>query len=343
MSITQDLYSKALEAEKEYLKLVNLRNNTNFSTLREALENYFYNPKLGQGMNFAYKKGMSRDNAIKQLQKFEKKVGYSLNLYMNDNFNAFIAKEISQIQSMKNKKQEKLRVAGFFDEAMFTKMIKEVFPFQDDVITDENKSYTFSSRLDYSSKRGGDFSLTINAVGDKNGIFDASDIKKEGKINFENKLNLSNFHITDGQITKNDDFEKIIKDLPQLTKETHNVYTGNLDYDFSNMDNYEDNIMYNYYEYYIKKDTFSKIIANYILYKKISSTLPIFVSPQSKGIDFKLSSELIKEVNEGNFTLEDDLKPGDISIAFTEEKDFEKKLIESAILKVGQYSLWYGK
>ena len=94
----------------------------------------------------------------------------------------------------------------------------------------------------------------------------------------------------------------------------------------------------------IRKDDFNQILANYIMYKKLSTSIPVFVSPDSTGINFKLCSEVIREVGNGNFKLDTGIEEGEKFQAIgTNAREIKTELIDKAIKKVGKYSLWYGR
>jgi hypothetical protein len=98
------------------------------------------------------------------------------------------------------------------------------------------------------------------------------------------------------------------------------------------------------YVSYIRKDDFNQILANYIMYKKLSTSIPIFVSPDSNGINFKLCSELIYEVGHGNFQLTTEIQSGEkFEAVGANTREIKTKLIDQAVKKVGNYSLWYGR
>lgn len=349
MHIDEELYYMALAKEDEYLDLINLRHpDKHYGTLKEALTDYFNMPNR---KNYDYKEGIDKDAAIAMVRSVEKN-NSSLNAFLNNQLSKFISKEIGQIQGVKTTEDNyEKRIAGYLDEVNAVDLLKHAFPWQDSITEVKTKNdktsfeeYTYTARLEYKGESSGDFKLKISAKGSQSSpasIYKPADINKSGELNFENKLKLDCFHIADGNIKLGDagisNLEKEYLDLMWEGDEKH--ITGNLDYDIPG--EFSGARDYNKYMTYIRLDTFNQVLANYIMYKKLSTTLPIFISPSPRGIKFKLCSEVVAEVGKGNFTLKSGLKKG--TFTTTNLKDFKKTLISQAIEQVGKYQLWYGK
>lgn len=347
MHLDEELYHLALAKEEEYLRLINLRNpDIHYNTLKDALNDYFDANRVGTPKDLSYKDGISKEAAIEMLKEIEKNSAV-LDAFMNSKISDFIGREIQQIKGVKEENSDQ-KVAGYLDEGVAVGLLKNAFPIQEyitEVKTKNNKTmfegYNYSSELQYKGESGGDFKIIISAIGTPKHFYKAADINEKGEINLENKLNLNSFHIADGTIKLGDsgvsDLEKEYLDLTWESDENH--ITGDLDYDILEEPSGARN--YNKYMTYIRLDTFNQVLANYIMYKKLSTTLPIFISPSSKGLDFKLCSEVIADVSRGHFNLKTGLNKGDTFI--TTSKNFKTILIDEAIQKVGKYQLWYGK
>lgn len=346
MHLDEELYYLALAKEKEYLDLINLRDSKHkFDSLEEALSYYFDKEKAGKPTTLEHKDGISKQAAIEILRKIENTP--NLDGFMGKQLSDFIKTEIGQVESKDNSDYKK--IAGFVDEAVAIPLLRNVF--YTDIVTidkvdEDNKfageSYKFNSTLKYEGRSSGDFKINIEVYGEESGIFKPANIDKYGAINLENKLNLDSFHIANGNVKLDDkgvsDLEKEYLDLMWESDKNH--ITGDLDYDI--LDDPSGLRNYNTYMSYIRLDMFNQVLANYIMYKKLSSTIPIFISPSANGLDFKLCSDVIAEVGHGNFDLKSGINKGDVFTTLN-DNNLKSSLINQALQKVGNYQLWYGK
>ncbi len=344
-----DLRKRAEDAEAEYLRLLNLKSaDKKYSSLNEALANYL---KSKNKLSLSHKSGIEQETAIAMIRELEKNNNTSMKYFMNKKFSNFIAREIGQIQSLDiNEKDVEKRTAGYLDEVFSAIRLEELLGFQTVSITREEdgkdifENYKIQTNLTYTGQgRAGDFTLHVKAEGEDSGIFKAADIKTEGNIHFENKLNLHKFHIDDGSIqTLGRDLDKlldiIIKTIDYSAPE---LALGDVDIDIIKSTNTNNAIIQ---KLIVSHDKIHQALAGYILERQIASKFPIFISAASDGLDFKLCSTIIDEfAHNQNIDINSGLKKGERFTVVETSQNTKKELAEKAIKKINTYNLWYGK
>ena len=329
MGTDRELYEIAIQKEQDYLDYINtFYSGYNFPTLSEALKTMFHT----KGINISHKDGLTKTQGYSILRAFEK--NGSIANVLKDGASSFIAKEVSQIKGLKDTGDAlKKKVAGYVDEVFLVSQLKQVF---DTMVRKDGKDIPFVPPIiEYQGSLSSDFTVVFKNIqftqeGRNGGFY--SEIKRY--INLENKLNLSHFHITTDTLKTGEiGINTILNDFFYIMKEKHPDLNIGID----------DYLMGKYVSY-IRKDDFNQILANYIMYKKLSTSIPVFVSPDSTGINFKLCSEVIREVGNGNFKLDTGIEEGEKFQAIgTNAREIKTELIDKAIKKVGKYSLWYGR
>ena len=348
MHYDEMLYNIALDKENKYLELLNYYNpNKKYSSLKEALNDLFKQRELKNKYVDKYARGILPEDAVKLALELKNKKDF-LNIAKEQAI-ALLNREIAQIKSIKiNEDSYKQKAAGYIDEIFTAKDLSKIFHNKSSSLNDKEIAIIDSS-LRYQGEQTGDFVVTLDISVQENE--DWLNLKEtshfNGDIFFENKLSLNKFNLVTGVLKTGD---SAVNDLEQEYVKIMQEKDSRLALQDSNYDILDDEYkgitdaeIYSRYYYKLNYDVFNQILANYLMLKKLETNIPIFVSSSSgKGLNFKLCSDVVREVGQGNFTLYSDLKRGDSFVAEDTGK-IKIDLVKQAIKKVNNYNLWYGR
>lgn len=327
MNYLELLEQEAEIAEDKYLETINSYYNTNYATLKEALNIILGNVKTGTSLD--YKKGIEKTQALRKISKFKQENFIQLNKFIKGGVNDFAQKLTGQIYSIseaKNKEDNSnlsRQIAGYFEEMVMAFCLSQL---RGDIGQADELAYN-------SNGENGDFTLTFRQTNfeDVDDYTTKSVTKTFPGINFEVKLNLHSFNVS-----KLADLRDInVKDVEDFYI---NLMTGG---STNKEDEYSMGVIM---EFFLSQKVLEQAIVQYILYKKISSGFPIFVTTGKSGVNYLLCSDFIKGIIENNYKL-DYTKP-EKTIATVESgnvEDIKKSLVKETIKKMCPIQLWYGK
>lgn len=355
MNIDEELYYLSLAAEDKYLKILNTYFNSKFATLTEALD-YISTYSISDNkkdLKSQYENGISEEIAVELLRDIEKNM-----------FNIIDVKQAfkSKHGQLKTASDDLAR-AGFIDEVYTMNVMSNTM---NKIISKYNNNRVFLEyKIESMNDKNQDFRLVLNRFEDNNKVRDINGIKYnsgyeqvlKGLIPMENKLHLNKFHIVSGtgkDLLKNGGTEMMMRYIENAInlsiKEQSTIKELNMKELYGSMAT-DDEIAagdgeYNFYIANIKGSEYRQLLANIILYNKLVNDLPVFVTTSKGKLNFKLCSEVVRDVSQGRWTMEIDSLNEAYVADFDRNKankDIASEINDKIIKNINKYQLWYGK
>ena len=355
MNIDEELYYLSLAAEKNYLEILNTYFKSDFATLTDALDyistNSFSTNK--EDLKSQYEHGIGEKVGTELLREIEKNI-----------FNIVDIKKVFRSKHGQLKKAEDdLRRAGIVDEAYTMKMMSSTM---NKIISKYNNNGVFLEyKIESANSKNQDFRLVLSRFEDNNktryinGIKYNSGYEKvlKGFIPMENKLNLDKFHIVTGtgkNLLKNGGTELMMRYIENAInkskKEQSTIQELNMKELYGSMATDEELAIgdgeYNFYIANIRGNEYRQLLANIMLYNKLVNDFPVFVTTSKGKLNFKLCSDVVKDVSEGKWTMDIDSLDEELIVDFDKNKtnkDVASKINNKIMKNINNYQLWYGK
>ena len=228
-----------------------------------------------------------------------------------------------------------------------------------------NNGVFLEYKIESMNDKNQDFRLILSRFEDNNKTRYINGIKYnsgyeqvlKGLIPMENKLHLNKFHIVSGtgkDLLKNGGTEMMIiyieNAINQSIKEQSTIKELNMKELYGSMAT-DDEIAtgdgkYNFYIANIRGNEYRQLLANIILYNKLVNDLPVFVTTSKGKLNFKLCSEVVRDVSQGKWTMELDSLNEEYVADFDRNKtnkDVASKINNKIMKNINKYQLWYGK
>lgn len=354
MDIDEELYYLSLEAENDYRKILNAYFKSDFATLTDAL-NYISNNSFSDNkkdLKSQYEDGISEKVGAELLREIEKNI-----------FNIIDVKKVFKSKhGQLEKTSDDSRRAGIVDEAYTMKILNSTMR---NIISKYNNNDVFLEyKIESTNTRNQDFRLILNRAEYKDGIKYIDSMKYSGYeqvlkgfIPMENKLHLNKFHIVSGtgkDLLKNGSTELMMRYIENAInkskKEQATIKELNMKELYGSMATDEELAIgdgeYNFYIANIGGSEYRQLLANIILYNKLVNDLPVFVTTSNGKLDFKLCSDVVKDVSKGNWTMDLDSFDKTLVADFDRNKtnkDIAAEINDKIIKNINKYQLWYGK
>lgn len=355
MNIDEELYYLSLAAEDKYLKILNTYFKSEFTTLTEALDyisTYGFSDNK-KDLKSQYEDGISKEAAVELLRNIEKNI-----------FNIVDVKQVFKSKHGQLKAaSDDLARAGIVDEAYTMKILSSTM---NKIISKYNNNGVFLEyKIESMNSKNQDFRLILNRFEDNNKVRYINGIKYnsgyeqvlKGLIPMENKLHLNKFHIVSGtgkDLLKNGGTEMMMRYIEnainQSIKEQSTIKELNMKELYGSMAT-DDEIAtgdgeYNFYIANIRGNEYRQLLANIILYNKLVNDLPVFVTTSKGKLNFKLCSEVVRDVSQGKWKMELDSLNEAYVADFDRNKtnkDIASEINNKIIKNINKYQLWYGK